>query len=90
MVQVKKMRLVQVEKQYIKNLNADKTIKSICNLDLQPQCLICMKISTADSIKPYKLKGHLEIVHPECVGKTLEFSHSKLNEFNNTKQAFAN
>jgi hypothetical protein len=32
-----------------------------------------------DSIKPNKLKRHLETVHAECVRKALEFFHRKLN-----------
>jgi len=47
----------------------------------RPFYLLCMKILTAGSMKPNKLKRHLETVHAGCVGKTHEFFHRKLNEF---------
>jgi hypothetical protein len=40
----------------------------------------------ADSMKPNKLKRHLETVHAECIGTT-EFSHRKQNKFNQLKQS---
>ena len=33
----------------------------------QPQSVICHKVLSADSMKPNKLKGHLESVHPTYV-----------------------
>jgi hypothetical protein len=41
-----------------------------------------MTILAAGSMKPNKLKGQLETVHAECVGKTIYCFHRKLNEFN--------
>jgi hypothetical protein len=40
---------------------------------------------TADSMKPNKLKRHLETVRAECVEKAPEFIHRKLNELNKQK-----
>ena len=37
----------------------------------KPQCVICHKVLTADSMRPNKLKAHLESVHPTYVHKGL-------------------
>ena len=37
----------------------------------KPQCVICHKVLTADSMRPNKLKAHLESVHPTYVHKDL-------------------
>ena len=37
----------------------------------KPQCVICHKVLGADSMRPNKLKVHLESVHPTCVRKDL-------------------
>ena len=34
-----------------------------------PQCVICHKTLSNDSMKPHQLKKHLSIVHPQFVGK---------------------
>jgi len=34
-----------------------------------PQCIICHKTLSNDSMKPHQLKKHLSNVHPEFVGK---------------------
>jgi hypothetical protein len=47
-----------------------------------------MKMLAVDSMKPNKLKRHLETMHGEFVEKTLEIFHRKVNEFNKQKQAF--
>jgi len=44
-----------------------------------------MAILDADSMRPNKLKGHVETVHAECVGTTPEFFHRTLNGFNKRK-----
>jgi hypothetical protein len=49
-----------------------------------------MKILVVDSMKLNKFKRHLETLHAACVGKTPEFFHRKLNDFNKKKKAFAN
>jgi hypothetical protein len=40
-------------------------------------------------MKPNTLKRHLETVPAKCDGKTSQFFHRKLNEFNKQKQVFA-
>jgi hypothetical protein len=45
-----------------------------------------MKVLVMDSMKPNKLKRHLEIVHAECIRKTPEFFHRKLNDFSKQKK----
>jgi hypothetical protein len=44
------------------------------------RCLISVQMLAADSMKPYKLKEHLETVQAECAGKTPQFFCGKLNE----------
>ena len=36
---------------------------------MKPQCLICLKVLTAQSLKPSKLKQHLQSQHPSYVGR---------------------
>jgi hypothetical protein len=40
-------------------------------------------------MKPNKLKRSHDTARAECVGRTNEFLHRKLNEFNNQEQALA-
>ena len=47
-------------------------------------CLFCSKVLTADSMRPGKLKRHLETTYSEYVGNLKKFFHRKLDEF--TKQ----
>jgi len=69
LVQVKTMRLVQVEKQYVRNQNGENTIQNICLLDSQILLLMhtkghnvyfCMEILAVDSMALNKLKRHLK------------------------------
>lgn len=39
----------------------------------KPQCVLCHVVLSAESMKPSKLKRHLETKHPEHVEKDLEF-----------------
>lgn len=39
----------------------------------QPQCVLCLEILANDSLKPVKLKRHLQTKHPDCVSKPLAF-----------------
>ncbi|XP_063856105.1 zinc finger BED domain-containing protein 5-like [Scylla paramamosain] len=54
----------------------------------RPQCVLCLNILAMDSMKPSKLKRHLETQHPEHVGKSLEFFKRRLDEFNKQRRAF--
>ena len=38
-----------------------------------PQCVICHKTLSNDSMKPHQLKKYLSIVHPQFVGKERQF-----------------
>ena len=51
-------------------------------------CLFCSKVLAADSMRPGKLKRHLETTHSKCIGKPKEFFQRKLDEFTKQKQAF--
>ncbi|TKS65233.1 Zinc finger BED domain-containing protein 5 [Collichthys lucidus] len=44
----------------------------------RPQCVVCLKILARDSLKPNKLKRHLETTHPEHKDKPVEFFRKKL------------
>ncbi|XP_068206277.1 zinc finger BED domain-containing protein 5-like [Palaemon carinicauda] len=44
-----------------------------------PQCVICHKTLSNDSMKPHQLKKHLSNVHPEFVGKERQFFEFKAN-----------
>lgn len=46
----------------------------------KPQCLICTKILAADSLKPSKLKRHVETKHPEFENKTVDFFKSSFKK----------
>ena len=49
-------------------------------------CLLCSKILAADSMRPGKLKRHLETTHSDYVDKPKEFFQRKLDEFTKQKQ----
>ncbi|XP_059372832.1 zinc finger BED domain-containing protein 5-like [Carassius carassius] len=46
----------------------------------RPQCVVCLKILACDSLKPNKLKRHLETTHPEHKDKPVEFFRKKLTQ----------
>ena len=43
----------------------------------KPQCVICHKVLSAESMKPSKLKEHFERCHSELIGKEIEFFERK-------------
>ena len=45
----------------------------------KPQCVLCMKILSPESMKPSKLKRHLETKHTDCKDKDLSFFERKAN-----------
>ena len=47
------------------------------NEEERPLCIICSKMLAADSMKPNKLKRHLETLHSEYVNKSREFFELK-------------
>lgn len=42
-----------------------------------PQCVLCHKTLSNDSMKPHQLKQHLTKVHSECAGKTRNYFEAK-------------
>ena len=56
---------------------------SVINDNIEkPLCLTCNKVLAADSMRPCKLKRHLQTMHSEYVGKPIDFFRRKLDEFN--------
>jgi hypothetical protein len=64
-----------------------KTIQNVSfgftNIDVdgeeRPQYVICMEIYAVESMKPNKLKRHLDTSQTECATKTPEIFRGKLN-----------
>ncbi|KAL1264119.1 hypothetical protein QQF64_004474 [Cirrhinus molitorella] len=44
----------------------------------RPQCVVCLKILASDSMKPNKLRRHLETLHHEHKDKPVDFFRKKL------------
>ncbi len=47
----------------------------------RPMCVLCLKTLAADSMKPTKLRRHIETMHPNYFQKSLEFL--KENHYSN-------
>lgn len=58
------------------------------NEEERPLCIICSKMLAADSMKPNKLKRHLETLHSEYVNKPREFFELKLKSYEKQKSLF--
>lgn len=58
------------------------------NEEERPLCIICSKTLAADSMKPNKLKRHLETLHSEYVNKPREFFELKLKSHEKQKSFF--
>ena len=43
----------------------------------KPQCVICSMVLSSESLKPSKLKRHLETNHPACVNMDVEYFRQK-------------
>ncbi|XP_076592490.1 LOW QUALITY PROTEIN: protein FAM200A-like [Chaetodon auriga] len=48
--------------------------------DARPMCVICREKLANESLKPTKLKRHLETLHPDLVDKPLDFFQRKARE----------
>lgn len=59
------------------------------NNEERPQCVVCMKVLSVESMLPSKLKRHLETVHPNMVGKPREFFQRKQTEAVKQKASFS-
>lgn len=64
--------------------------KTIINGQERPQCVICLAVLASDSMKPNKLKRHLDTKHGNIANKPREFFERKLNNVKSTKKAFSN
>lgn len=51
----------------------------------KPQCVICFKVLSQESMKPSKLKQHLESCHGELAGKTVDFFRRKSEHLKNVR-----
>lgn len=47
-------------------------------LNGKPQCVVCLKVLSAESTKKNKLQRHSETNHPGCGNKPIEFFERKL------------
>lgn len=61
----------------------------IINDQERPMCLLCMNTLASDSMKPNKLKRHLEKVHADHVDKTREYFQRKLELLNKQQETFS-
>lgn len=59
------------------------------NNEERPQCVVCMKVLSVESMLPSKLKRHLETVHSNLIGKPREFFKRKETEAVKQKASFS-
>lgn len=52
----------------------------------RPLCVVCQDILANDSMRPAKLRRHLETKHVEVAGKPPEFFQRKLQTFQGQKK----
>ncbi|KAL4083746.1 hypothetical protein QTP88_029062 [Uroleucon formosanum] len=62
--------------------------KTMINCEERPQCVVCLTVLASDSMKPNKLRRHLETKHAELVNKPKEFFARKCSSFQSTQQTF--
>lgn len=53
----------------------------VVGADERPVCVLCLKTLAADSMRPNKLRRHLETKHPKHMNKPLDFFQRKLSEY---------
>nr|XP_055067936.1 zinc finger BED domain-containing protein 5-like [Misgurnus anguillicaudatus] len=53
----------------------------VVGADERPMCVLCLKTLAADSMRPNKLRRHLETKHPKHINKPLDFFRRKLSEY---------
>ena len=56
----------------------------------RPQCVLCLKVLASGSMKPNKLKRHLETLHPAHTHKPVEFFRKKLLSCRAQQSTFTN
>lgn len=63
--------------------------RTIINGQERPQCVICLAVLASDSMKPNKLKRHLDTKHGNIANEPRAFFQRKLNSFKSTKSSFS-
>ncbi len=54
---------------------------AVVGAEERPMCVLCLKPLAADSMRPNKLRRHLETTHPSHINKPLDFFQRKLAEY---------
>ena len=81
---VKRQKVRTYDEEYIKLGFID------CPSDItKPQCIVCYKALSNESMKPAKLKRHLMTQHPELTEKPPSFFERKKKEYLKQKKAFS-
>jgi hypothetical protein len=62
----------------------------VINGEERPQCVLCLSVLAADSMKPNKLKRHLETKHSEMEHKPQEYFRRKLDDVRIQQKSFVN
>ena len=50
----------------------------------KPQCVICFKVLSAESMKPFQLKRHFEKEHSDCKDRDISFFQRKVDTVKRT------
>ncbi|XP_075034451.1 zinc finger BED domain-containing protein 5-like [Mixophyes fleayi] len=58
------------------------------NQEERPQCALCLKILSSESMIPSKLKRHLETNHPDMANKSRDYFIRRLKELKDQKGTF--
>ncbi|XP_075048007.1 zinc finger BED domain-containing protein 5-like [Mixophyes fleayi] len=58
------------------------------NQEERPQCVLCLKILSSESMIPSKLKRHLETNHPDMANKSRDYFIRRLKELKDQKGTF--
>ena len=55
------------------------------NFIKKPQCVICFKVLTQESMKPSKLKQHFKSCHGELAEKSVDYFRRKAEDLKNCR-----
>lgn len=55
------------------------------NDEQRPQCVICFEVLANESMRPNKLRRHIETKHPDLIDQPLSYFETKLKELNTSK-----
>ena len=59
--------------------------RNVVNKEERPLCLICLKTLSNETMKPAKLKRHLETMHTALASKPLAYFEAQLKAYNKQK-----